>query len=83
MIFDEELVYQIVESQSLETFVPKCVVKKYIVNERYKEKVLSMWKNRVNPLEYKRDNGILRFLMNLKIKLNYIKAYKENSWDWD
>lgn len=83
LIYNEELEYQIVESQSLETFVPKCVVKKYIVNERFKEKVLSMWKDRVNPLEYKRDNGLLRFLMNLKIKLNYIKAYKDNSWDWD
>lgn len=83
LIYDEELEYQIAEKQSLETFVPKSVVKKYIVNERYKEKVLSMWKDRVNPLEYKKDNGFLRFLMNLKIKYNYIKAYKENSWDWD
>lgn len=83
LILNEELEYQIVENQSLETFVPKSVVKKYIVNEKYKEKVLSMWKDRVNPLVYKKDNGLLRFLMNIKIKLNYIKAYKENSWDWD
>lgn len=83
LIYNENLEYKIVENQSLETFVPKCIVKKYIVNEKYREKVLSMWKSRVNPLVYKRDNGILRFLMNLKIKYNYIRDYKENNWDWD
>jgi len=83
LIYNEDMEYQVVESQSLETFVPKSVVKKHIVNERYREKVLSMWKSRVNPLVYKRDNGLLRFLMNIKIKLNYIKAYRENNWDWD
>lgn len=83
LIFDEDMEYQVVENQVLETFVPKSVVKKYIVNERYKEKVLSMWKDKVHPLDYKKDNGILRKLMLLKIKLNYIKAYKENSWDWN
>lgn len=83
LIFNEELEYEIVENQSLETFVPKCVVKKYIVNEKYREKVLSMWKNRVNPLHYNKDNGILRKLMLIKIAMNYIKDYKENNWDWN
>lgn len=83
LIFDENIEYQVVEKQVLETFVPKSIVKKYIVNEKYKEKVLSMWEYRVHPLEYKKDNGILRKLMLFKIKLNYIKAYKENNWDWE
>ena len=83
LIFNEEMEYQVVEKQQLETFVSKSIAKKYIVNDKYKEKVLNLWKDRVNPLEYKKDNGILRKLMLLKIKMNYIKAYKENNWDWN
>ena len=83
LILNEELDYNVVESQQLETFVSKYIVKKYIKNEKYKEKVLELWKKRVNPLEYKKDNGLLRFLMLLKIRYNYYKSYKEAKWDWD
>ena len=83
LILNEELEYQVVENRQLETFVSKHIVKKYIVNNKYKEKVLELWNNRVNPLVYKKDNGLLRKLLLLKIQWNYIKAYKENSWDWD
>lgn len=82
LIENKELDYQIVDREQLEVFVPKCVVKKYIVNEEYKKKVLSIWKKRVNPLDYKKDNGLMRKLMLLRIKYNYIKAYKANTWDW-
>ena len=82
LILKEELDYQIVENQQLETFVPKYIVKKYITNEKYKEKVLSLWKKRVNPLSYKKDNGFLRKLLLIKIAYNYIVAYKEANWDW-
>ena len=83
LIYNEKLEYRIVEKQQLLTFVPKSVVKKYIVNEEYKKKVLSMWKDRVNPLHYKKDTNLLRKLLLLKIDLNYKKAYKEVKWDWD
>ena len=82
LILKEELDYQVVENQQLETFVPKYIVKKYITNEKYKEKVLSLWKKRVNPLSYKKDNGFLRKLLLIKIAYNYIIAYKETNWDW-
>ena len=82
LIMNEDLEYKIVEKEQLETFVSKYIVKKYIVNEQYKEKVLSMWKKRVNPLVYKKDNSILRKLMLIKIRLNYFKAYKNSHWDW-
>ena len=49
---------------------------------QYKEKVLSLWKDRVNPLSYKKDNGFLRKLLLIKIAYNYIVAYKEANWDW-
>jgi len=83
LIYDEDMEFRIVDKEQLETFVSKCIVKKYIVNEEYKRKVLSLWKKRVNPLVYKKDNGILRKLMLLKIQKNYIVAYKNSNWDWD
>ena len=83
LILGEELEYEIAENVVLETFVSKYIVKKYIKDEKYKEQVLKLWKNRVNPLEYKKDNGLLRYLMLLKIRYNYYKSYKEAKWDWD
>lgn len=83
LIFKEDLVYEIVENQQLETFVSKGIVKKYITNETYKKKVLELWPKRINPLNYKKDNGFLRKLLLLKIRWNYYKQYKENTWDWD
>ena len=82
LIYGEELEYTIIDKPVLETFVNKGIVKKYINNPKYKAKVLSMWKNRVNPLWYKKDNGLLRFLVLLKIQMNYNKAYKDAHWDW-
>ncbi len=83
LIFNEEMDFQKVDKEQLLSFVPKSVVKKYIVNEKYKEKVLSLWKTRVNPLVYKKDNGLLRKLVIIKINMNYRKAYKNNIWNWN
>lgn len=82
LIDDEELEFKIAKQEQLLTFVPKCVAKKYITNKPFKQKALSLWKTRVNPLEYKKDNGLLRKLLLLKIKWNYIKDYKNTPWDW-
>ena len=83
LILDVELEYQIIDKIQLESFVSKSIIKKYITNENYKNKVLKMWKNRVNPLVYKKDNGLLRKLLLIKIIINYIKYYKKNIWNWD
>ena len=83
LILNEELEYSIVEKVQLETFVSKYIVKKYIVNEKYKNKVLELWKNRVNPLDYSKDNSLIRKLLLLKIRYNYYKAYKSVKWDWE
>lgn len=82
LIFDEEIEFAKIDKIQLETFVPKCVVKKYITNEKFKKEVLKLWKKRVEALNYKKDNGFLRKLLLIKIKMNYIKQYKENRWDW-
>ena len=75
--------FQKVDKEQLISFVPKSVVKKYIVNETYKQKVLDLWKTRVSPLSYKKDNGLMRKLVLMKIDNNYRKAYKRNVWNWN
>ena len=83
LILGEEIEFSKVDKLQLETFVPKSVAKKYIVNEEFKKKALSLWKNRVEPLRYKKDSGIMRKLLLFKIGLNYKKAYKNFTWNWD
>ena len=83
LILGEEIEFSKVERIQLETFVPKSVAKKYIVNGEFKKKALSLWKDRVEPLQYKKDNGIMRKLLLFKIGLNYKKAYKNFTWNWN
>jgi len=83
LIFGEKMKFQKVDKEQLLSFVPKSVVKKYIVNETYKQKVLDLWKTRVSPLSYKKDNGLMRKLVLMKIDNNYRKAYKRNVWNWN
>ena len=83
LILGEDMAFEKVDKLQLETFVPKSVAKKYIVNEEFKKKALSLWRKRVEPLRYKKDNGIMRKLLLFKIGLNYKKAYKNFVWNWD
>ncbi len=83
LIFGKKMEFKKVDKEQLLTFVPKSVVKKYIVNETYKQKVLELWKTRVSPLVYKKDNGLMRKLVLMKIANNYRKAYKRNVWTWN
>lgn len=83
LIYNVETKFEKVDKEQLLSFVPKSVVKKQITNEEYKKKVLELWKNRVHPLVYKKDNGIMRKLLLMKIDNNYRKAYKQNKLNWE
>lgn len=83
LIYDEEMEFKVIDKEVLLSFVPKSIAKKYIVNEEYKRKVLSMWDKRVHPLKYKKDRNFLRKLLLIKINDNYRKAYKNAKWDWE
>ena len=83
LILNGDMEFSKVDKVQLETFVPKSVAKKYIVNDEFKKKALSLWKNRVYPLMYKKDNGLVRKLLIFKIQCDYKKAYKKFTWNWD
>jgi D-aspartate ligase len=83
LIYNKETKFEKVDKEQLLSFVPKSVIKKRITNEEYKKKVLELWKKRVNPLAYKKDNGIIRKILLMKINQNYRKSYKENKLNWE
>lgn len=81
LIYNKPMEYQVLDKEVLLSFIPKGVIKKYCVNEEYKNKVLELWKSRVNPLFYKKDTNIKRPLFLFKKYLRYYKDYKNSAWE--
>lgn len=80
LIVNEELEYEILDKEVLLSFVPKGIIKKYIVNEEYKNKALSLYKKHVDPINYKQDKNIKRSIQMFKKNIRYYKAYKNAYW---
>ena len=84
LIYNKEMDFEIVDKQALLSFVPKGVIKKYIVNEDFKKKALSLWKKGViNPLKYKKDTDFKRKLLLVRRHIDYYKEYKNGVWKND
>ena len=82
LIEQKELAFQDLKDEYLLSFVPKGIVRKYIKNEPFKEKALSLWKKkRVSPMECKEDKNFLRFLMMKKRLWHYKKEYQNSYWE--
>lgn len=87
-ILVDDLIYQIdIEEKKLTdklllSFVPKGIIKKYIVNSQFKKEALRLWKQKkkVSPMIYKKDKNIKRFFMLKKRLWNYKKEYKNSYW---
>ena len=61
LILDKHMDFEVIDDEILLSFVPKGVLKKYITNETFKKKALSLWKKGVvNPLKYKKDTDLKR-----------------------
>ncbi|MFI3307772.1 MAG: hypothetical protein R3Y21_04315 [Mycoplasmatota bacterium] len=80
LIFNEEIDYIHLDKTVLLSFVNKNIVKKYIVNKQYLKNVLKLWGNRVNPIDYKYDNQLIRKYYLYKTNQNYKKRYKNAYW---
>ncbi len=80
LIENKELEYQVLNKPVLLTFVPKTIIKKYIVNPEFKEKALSLWKDRVSPMKYKNDFSLRRNYMLLRRDIKYLSDYKHGYW---
>lgn len=81
LIYDKDMEYKFLTDKVLLSFVPKGIIKKYIVNEDYKKEVLRLWKNGVvNPVKYKKDYNFKRFLYLIRKDLRYYQEYKNGYW---
>lgn len=80
LIDKENLKYETLNKEVLLTFVPKKIIKKYIVNEEYKKEALKLYKTSVNPMKYKKDRNIKRDIFLLKRDKRYYEDYKNGYW---
>ena len=81
LIDKEDLKYVYLNKEVLLSFVPKGIIKKYVVNQEYKKKALSLYKDHINPIKYKKDSSLKRFYLLFKKDLRYYKDYKEGYWE--
>lgn len=81
LIYNEKMKYRFLKEQVLLSFVPRGVIKKYIVNEEYKKVALKLWSSGVvNPIKYKKDHNLKRYLYLTKKHFRYYKEYKNGYW---
>ena len=80
LIYKKKMEYQFLDDKVLLSFVPKGVVKKYLVNDEYKKEALKLWHKRVNPIAYKKDLNFKRILYLMKKHFRYYKEYKNSYW---
>ena len=81
-LLDKELLkYTVLNQEVLLSFVPKKIIKRYILNKKYRQKALSMYKNHVNPIKYNNDKSIKRNYLIWKKDLRYYKDYKNGYWE--
>ena len=81
IIYNQEKEFTFYNKEVLLSFVSKKIVKKYINNQEFKDEVLNLWKSRINPVKYKKDKNLKRKVLLLKVANNYVKEYKESTWE--
>lgn len=82
IIYGKEMEFKFIEEKMVLSFVPKSVIKKYVVNDELKKEIHKLIKQHkfVRPLHYKGDKHLKRKLWLYVRDLNYKKKYKENEW---
>jgi len=81
LIEHKKIKFEELNKEVLLSFVPKKIIEKYVVNEKYKEKALSLYKNHINPIKYKKDSSLKRKLLLLKKDKRYFEDYKNGYWE--
>ena len=81
LIDKEKLEYLYLNKEVLLSFVPKKIIKDYVVNEKYKAKALDLYSNHINPIKYKKDFSLKRKYLLYKKDKRYFKDYKEGYWE--
>ena len=77
---NKEHEYKFIDKKLLLSMVPKKVIKTEIKNEKYKEEALKLYKQHVDPLNYKKDTGLKHRIYLMLRKIQYIRKYKKYKW---
>ena len=82
LIFDKKMDFKIIKEKYVLSFVPYKIIKNYINNEKLKDEIKSLIKNKkiINPLKYKQDMNFKRAKYLFLRDRNYIKKYKKYSF---
>lgn len=80
MVYNVNMSYTLVDKKVMLSFVNKSIIKKYIVNKKFKRAALSLYNNSVNPLKYRKDTSFFRRLLFVKRNKNYKKSYRNYKW---
>ena len=80
LINNKEMKYTFLKEKVLLSFVPKRVALKYIQNDEYKKEVKKLWKTKVSPVKYSKDNNLKRKIYLIKKHFRYYKEYKNSYW---
>ena len=81
LIDKKNLNYEVLDKEVFLSFVPKKIIEKYVVNEEYKAKALSLYKNHINPIKYKKDFSFKRNYLLYKKDKRYFEDYKDGYWE--
>ena len=79
LIYNKEKEFKLIKEKLVLSFVPKKIINKYIENNKLKDEIRKIIKNKkmVNPLKYSRDSNFKRTLYLLYRDFNYLKKYKK------
>lgn len=82
IIYNKDLKFNFLDQKVVLSFVPKKVIYKYVENDKLKEEIKKLIKEKklVRPLNYKKDNNLKRKLWLFVRDINYVKKYKNNEW---
>ena len=81
LIDKEKLNYEYLNKEVLLSFVPKKIIKKYVINDNYKKKALSLYSKHINPIKYNKDSSLKRKYLLFKKDLRYYEDYKNGYWE--
>lgn len=72
--------FELLTDEILLSMVPKAVIRKYIFNQEYRKKALTLWrkKGRIDPLSFKKDKAFKHKMYLVLRAMNYRKKYKQN-----
>ena len=82
LVYNKENEFKLIDKKVGLSYVPKGIIKKYVINNEFKDEILKLYKEKkvVNPLIYKKDLPFKRILFLIRKHFRYYKDYKNSYW---